>query len=63
MVLNDPELPEEDTDPPESTLIDSGTRKEFLAEYFDRYRPAIVHIDAYQYQLVLVLRCVQALGS
>ena len=42
VVLIDPDLPEEDTDPPESTLIDSGTRKDFLAEYFDKYRGAIV---------------------
>ena len=43
VVLNDPELPELDSDPPDSTLIDpAGTRKDFLAEYFDKYRGAIV---------------------
>ena len=42
VVLTDPNLPDEDTDPPDSTLIPSGTRKDFLAEYFDRYRGAII---------------------
>ena len=42
VVMTNPNLPEEDTDPPDSTLIPSGTRKDFLAEYFDKYRGAIV---------------------
>ena len=43
VVLTDPELPPPDSDPPPSTLIDpAGTRKDFLAEYFDKYRGAIV---------------------
>ena len=41
VVLINPNLPERDTDPPPSTLIKAGTRKEFLAEYFDKYRDAI----------------------
>ena len=42
VVLTNPNLPAKNTDPPSSTLKDSGTRKEFLAQYFDKYRSAIV---------------------
>ncbi len=31
--LIDPNLPEKNTDPPASTLIDSGTRKDVLLQY------------------------------
>ena len=41
VVLINPNLPEEDTDPPDSTLIPSGTRKDFLADYFENYREEI----------------------
>ena len=41
VVMTNPNLPEEDSDPPDSTLIPSGTRKDFLAEYFENYRDEI----------------------
>ena len=38
VVMTNPALPPKDTDPPASSLVDSGTRQDFLAEYFDKYR-------------------------
>ena len=37
-----PNLPDKDTDPPPSTLIEAGTTEDFYAQYFGKYRQGLL---------------------